>query len=256
MNNTRNSLVKAVITAAVLLAGSAALADWEIGDPYKMHYPQLPKTGGLDVAFASSILADDWLCIETGAVSDIHFWISWLDNQVQSIPYVNVQIYSDQPATGSSSTQFSTRNGSSHSRPDELLWSRQYVQGQFTVADMLGDPQGWFDPSGQTGEECDHVRWQQINITGITDPFQQQADTIYWLAIDFGDLPCVGWKESNDHFNDDAVWWDSSTCEWIELRNPCDGYSIDLAYVITPEPATLVLLAMGGLIARNRRRTT
>lgn len=67
------------------------------------------------------------------------------------------------------------------------------------------------------------------------------------------------------HFNDDAVFGDSPNpeeppLEWNELRYPSQhpfaGQSIDLAFVITPEPATLLVLALGllpVLIGKNRK---
>jgi len=58
---------------------------------------------------------------------------------------------------------------------------------------------------------------------------------------------------------DDAVWYGLDTERWIELRDPITGESLDMAFVITPEPATLALLALGGLgvlgrVVRRRRR--
>ena len=64
-----------------------------------------------------------------------------------------------------------------------------------------------------------------------------------------------GWKTSQQHWNDDAVFGDSDDPfahpdGWRELRyplgHPFEGRSIDLAYVITtvPEPATWVLAAL------------
>ena len=38
------------------------MGDWDEGDGHKMHYPQLPKVGGFDVAFNQGRLADDWKC--------------------------------------------------------------------------------------------------------------------------------------------------------------------------------------------------
>jgi len=35
---------------------------------------------------------------------------------------------------------------------------------------------------------------------------------------------------------------------------PDTGASLDMAFVITPEPATLTLLGLGGLLFRKRKR--
>ena len=78
MNAARNILMIGVVL--VFLAAPAA-GDWNYGEPYKMHFPQLPDPNGWDVAFLHegnpTRLADDWVCSQTGAVDDIHFWCSW-----------------------------------------------------------------------------------------------------------------------------------------------------------------------------------
>ena len=56
---------------------------------------------------------------------------------------------------------------------------------------------------------------------------------------------------------DDAVWADdpaSSITGWQELIDPQTGESLDLAFVITPEPATLAILFPGGLTLLLRRK--
>jgi len=243
-------LIALLLGCVMALGQSMALADWDPGDGYKMHYPQLPKPGGLDVEFASSTLADDWQCTESGPVTDIHFWISWMQNLVLPIEMVNVGIFSDIPADPQEPTIFSM--------PGQPLWTRTFEPDQFTVRPMEPDLQGWYDPSSGSWGLEDHIEWQQINIQPIDDPFFQEAGTIYWLAIDFGTLPFVGWKESLDHFNDDAVWWDQADEVWRELRHPDPAlnYSLDLAFVITtPEPGILpMFLSLLGCLSLMRRR--
>jgi hypothetical protein len=211
-------------------AAPAALGDWDVGDPNKMHWPQTPKAGGLDIEFSSSMLGDDWRCSETGLVSDIHFWVSWMDNQVQPINNFIVQIYSDKPAN--------PQDASSYSEPNDLLWGpRLFGPGDFAIQSMPNDLQGWFDPSSGSWLPDNHDRWDQINVTDINNPFIQKKDEIYWLVINFGTLPFIGWKETDKNFNDDSVWWDGAMGEWKELKAPpFYEETIDLAFVITGEP--------------------
>ena len=67
-----------------------------------------------------------------------------------------------------------------------------------------------------------------------------------------------GWKTSGSpQFMDDAVWGDDfagGVTEWNELVDPQTGQSLDLAFVITPEPTSMALLGLGGLAVLRRRR--
>ena len=47
-----------------------------------------------------------------------------------------------------------------------------------------------------------------------------------------------GWKTSQDHWNDDAAWYDDVGDDWIELYDPVleVPVSLDMAFVITSPP--------------------
>ena len=68
-----------------ITCSSAGADDDEDGDDawdhHKMHFPQLPDEDGWDVSSGYTgqmqCLADDWMCSESGYVTDIHFWGSW-----------------------------------------------------------------------------------------------------------------------------------------------------------------------------------
>jgi len=204
---------------------------WHEGDDHKMHWPQMPKPGGLDIGFSSSMLADDWRCSRTGPVDDLHFWVSWSQNKTVQIPGFWVTIYSDVPDPDG--------KGPLHSEPGRPLWARFFSPGDFVVRDMPSDVQGWFDPASGQWKRDDHTSWQQIDICRIPDPFIQQEGTVYWLAVDFEQLPAIGWKQSGSvHFNDDAVWYSKSSGQWMELLDPQTRASIDLAFVITGSQPT------------------
>lgn len=253
-----------LLALLVALMPAASWADWDVGDPHKMHYPQLPDPFGWDVNFGPPhrVLADDWLCTGTGPVTDVHFWVS-VHGDVGPIPQfpaitgIRVSIYADKPATMFEHSQPLT--------PAEFpLWQKVFLPGQFTIRPPQTGMQGWFEPPGLFIPN-DHVFFYQINITNIENPFIQQEGTIYWLGlhVDRDPLsPEIGWKTSLQHFNDDGVFWDDTGgmgLVWSELRDPLTHESLDLAFVITPEPSTWAMLA--GALAlvlwrgtRNRRR--
>ena len=85
----RKALVKTLVASACVLGmlvfGSSALAHWEPGDGHKMHFPQLPDPAGWDIGAAQGQFicqADDYMCSETGKVTDIHVWGSWKGGEV------------------------------------------------------------------------------------------------------------------------------------------------------------------------------
>jgi len=281
MKFTRTITILTVVLAFV----ATASADWNPGDPHKMHFPQLPDPQGWDVAsythggpidgtgFVVPMpigLADDWRCSGTAPVEDIHFWASWKGGAYADIGTISVKIYSDDPAG-----EGGTNPNNPFSKPDETLWEREFTQDQFTTRFYGNGDQGWFDPAypPATGRP-DHSEFYQVNITKIQDPYVQQNGTIYWLGlgIDSPGPTNVGWKTADvsrypsgfagEHFMDDAVYTGLSLIgqptTWLELIDPDTGHSLDLAFVITPEPATMSLLALGGLalIHRGRRRRT
>jgi hypothetical protein len=225
-----------------------------------MHFPQLPDPNGWDVNMTfPKVLADDWRCSETGTVNDIHFWFSIEHDNLQVFNallaggIVHASIHADIPATPTS-----------FSRPGALLWEREFPVGPGAPGTAFPRPwgtgvQGWYDPNTGVARPGDHLQIFQMNITNIPDPFRQVVDTIYWLDLSIM-LPTtlpdrIGWKTSLQHFNDDAVWGDfPPPVAWNELRDPFTQQSLDLAFVITPEPASLGLLASGALLALSLRR--
>jgi uncharacterized protein YbdZ (MbtH family) len=231
----------AIGIALVTLVAAPLAADWEPGDPHKMHYPQLPRAGGWDVAFNQGRLADDWECSKTGPVSDVHFWISWEADQVQDVTGFSIRIHSD------------AMHPDGYSIPaDDFLYEHDFGPAEFTVQMMPSDLQGWFDPFEGIFIPDDHSSWAQINVVDMPEPIVQHEGEVYWLEIDGFGLPGAGWKESGSpQFRDDAVFWVSP--QWLELRDPITQNSLDLAFVITPEPGALFILALGGLTLLRRR---
>jgi hypothetical protein len=276
----------------VLSAGAAALGDWNPGDPYKMHHPQLPdlSTNGMDVLNAAGLLstgsavwlADDWRCTQTGPVTDIHLWGSWYEDMVPENPSGThgdflLSIYSDVPAAISPT---------GYSMPGEYLWGVAFGPGSYGTRLYANAAEQFYDPVNQWLAGQDTQVWQYNFSIQPSDAFVQQQGQIYWLTvlnldpdedgrIGQSDIYAMyGWKTSRDNFNDAATFLLGESlmgmpvppypvppapgAPWGEMRYPMghelEGQSIDLAFVITPEPGAVMLLAIGsvGLLLRRR----
>jgi hypothetical protein len=232
-------ILAATFLALLILPSSPVLADWDVGDDFKMHFPQLPDPFGWDVSASNpgSPVADDWMCSETGYVSDIHIWGSWfMDNPDQTtIVNFHLSIWSDQPAAPPTIP---------FSHPDTLLWEYDFPAGTF-IERIYGEPspQGWFDPIFPYWEPENHgVTWQYNFFIPEGEAFIQEEGTIYWLVVEAilaDGSPFWGWKTSLDHWNDDSVYLHPGE-GWQELFDPLlppePENSLDQAFVITGEP--------------------
>jgi len=284
---------KIVITAVVAVLAAPALGDWDEGDPHKMHQAQLPDPNGWDVDFYSEFglmgqidritydVSDDWQCTRTGAVTGFHFWVSMREDPTgpnpTDLPFeivsVNARIYGNIP-----------QGPGGYSIPDEddLKWRGYFSPGEtlkrVTCRYAGSGAQGWYDPLWPSEFPDDHENYYQINVTGIEEvpgeidpPFVQQAGEIYWLELDVGAwdietmLPVdLGWKTALPpgtppaNFIDPAVYWLEDVGYGIsEYRQiVIEGLPRDLAFVITPEPGTISMLALAsiGVLLRRRRK--
>ncbi len=142
--------------------------------------PQYPDPTGWDVNMTHPAkLGDDWICSESGPVTDIHFWISWPQDIIPAnldtiLQYFEVSIFSDMPAAISPT---------GYSMPDTLLWSRNFAPGEFICTEAFLHLQGWYDPYSGIYNPFDHERCFRVDIDVPDDPFVQEYGHIYWLVI-------------------------------------------------------------------------
>ncbi|MEA3408717.1 MAG: GEVED domain-containing protein [Candidatus Eisenbacteria bacterium] len=242
--------MKRVLVLAVVMAlAIPAAADWYPEDPCKwVQFPDLAPTGmDVNTSFPYYILADDFLCTQTGPITDIHIWGSWYHDYLPGDvdPYgvmFRLSIHADIPAGV---------GGIDYSRPGELLWLGEFhgPSGQF-VAQIWeeGIDEGWFEPPDSYEFPGDHVCWQYNFFIDEAEAFIQEGTPdnpiVYWLDVQaepLDGLAWFGWKTSLDHWNDDAVYGpmgeEPYLGPWYELIYPPEhemaGQSIDLAFVIT-----------------------
>ncbi|NLH74091.1 MAG: hypothetical protein GX456_13625 [Verrucomicrobia bacterium] len=248
--------IRNLLLASAVGAGLAAVAwaDWNPGDPYKMHFPQLPdeSTDGRDVLASypyqqfqfGKVVADDWKCSETGPVTDIHIWGSWYNDSPDPDAVFHLAIFTDD------------RTGN-FSQPGDLL--KAYVFGPGTYGVRLYKDQieeGFLDPNVHELIGIDTKIWQYNFL--ISDPIIQEKDSIYWLAVqaEVSTDYAFGWKTTFLPYEDRAVYGDNSLPgnippQWAQVfwfdpaGNPV---YYDMAFVITtPEPQTYGLIAGLGL---------
>ncbi|MBN1919433.1 MAG: PEP-CTERM sorting domain-containing protein [Verrucomicrobia bacterium] len=256
----RHVLLLTLLCGLGLALTPAALADW----PHDVKWDQLdPSSMWIWQSYVNDnenlLVADDFLCTETGWITDIEFY-GYCDNP-EALSAFRITFWGDVPATPDEA-----------SHPDELV--DEIFVGKAGLDDPLG--LGW-----QLIEQTPDSARFKINLPE-EDWFVQQDGTVYWIGIQ-GVLPGDGafyWKFRDINastWGDDAVslGFAQPTDEWAHLAWMYTDFmgiiptvyfgtmpddllgSADMSFRLTgtaiPEPATLGLLAIAGLALLKRR---
>lgn len=196
---------------------------WNPGDPHKMHYPQLPdETGWAVNATQPLILADDFLCMQTGWIKDVHWWGAWMNGVPGQIVQFVLSLHADIPAD---------QSPTGYSMPGPTLW-------EFEVPGMPGTPhdpptmEGWYDPAQGLVIPDDHQPYFQYDVCLPEQYwFWQDSGTVYWLNVTaiVADPTTTqwGWKSTQDHWNDDAVYAFWGNLSWQEIFEPAQSSQCD-----------------------------
>jgi hypothetical protein len=190
------------------------------------------------------VLADDFICTNTGPITDIHLWGSWLNNQVlpNSITFW-IGIFHDAP----------TNSFTPYSHPTNLLWSQCFNPGQYSETFWSPGQEYFLDPGPPVIVGGDTNIWYYCFFP--TNPPTQQgnltAPKTYWLAV-FAELPTgtpapvsFGWKTTTNVQNDasvHALWNFDGSCptnfpgglSW-QRNIDTGGQPLDLSFKITTQ---------------------
>lgn len=249
-------MIGLLLVGCLALAG-AARADWNPGDPFKWLQPPDLTNTGVDVQVNYyRTLADDFLCTESGPITDIHIWGSFKSDLVPPLPFpIRLGIWTNVPDGGQG---FST--------PGTRVWDKTFYAGDYTSRQYATVSQGEYFWDPVSGDQGSDTKVYQFNFfINPAQAFSQVLGTTYWLSVHAQLDPALypfGWKTSLQHWMDDAVYRASGSDPWQELTyftgHPLAGQSMDLAFVMTtvPVPGSLLLLGSGllGLAVGWRRR--
>ncbi len=216
-----------------------------IDDICEAKWIQMPdlSPNGMDVdASIPLVLADDFLCVERGAITDFIVWGSWYQDMLPGDP-LNVQftlsIHEDIP-----------QGPGGYSMPGQVLWLHVFPPGSFAALPYeAGLLEGWYDPAqGFYQFPGDTICWQYFFHVPPQVAFCQKGSPddpkVYWLDVQAEPMggPAAtrfGWKTSPQHWNDKAVWGigpEPYPGPWFELRyppaHPLQGQPIDLAFAL------------------------
>jgi hypothetical protein len=219
-------------------AGDGEVEDYEV-TLYPLKWLQEPEQGpeGVDVSLGTP-LADDFVCTQSGPITDVHFWASFLNDLLPAggpgSLTLTLTIYEDVPVGP----------GNPYSHPGKPLWGQTFAPGQYQAANNFTSQEWWHDPAVSAWIPNADTNMYQFDF--YIDPgeaFRQVEGTIYWLGVSNnaagGANFSFGWKTTyRPSFNDDACWLDvNAGWVWRELYygdgHPRAPESIDLAFALS-----------------------
>jgi hypothetical protein len=196
-----------------------------------VQHPKVP--GGTNVNASQNLtLADDFLCTNTGPVTDIHLWGSWLKDNIDPNVIFTLSIWSDVPKQTNGGTIIP-------SHPGVVLWSEPFGPGEYYQCPYASAPEQFYDPSIFT------VLGNDTNVYYLCfyprQPFRQQgtatAPTNYWLSVNAqtsaAGQALFGWHTSFEFYNDVPVWGNGPNPPAWNTLTDTFGNPLSMAFKLT-----------------------
>ncbi|HTY87197.1 MAG TPA: hypothetical protein VMB80_07005 [Candidatus Acidoferrum sp.] len=182
-------------------------------------------------------VADDFQCTNTGPITDIHLWGSWLLNSVDYGATYRLAIWSDVP----------TIPGNPYSHPGDLLWSQDFLPGYYTICPYTNKFEPFNGPDGSSEGSSTNLYYICFNVDPANAFLQtgtQNNHTNYWLSVTVfqsatGVNQFFGWKSSTNVYNDNAVFstvpFPPPPTAWTTIPTSPVQNHVDLAFKITTQ---------------------
>jgi hypothetical protein len=231
-----------IIFWLLIFSVAPARADWPNTNATKFVQQPDITTNGMDIFFENypTILADDFICTNTGPITDIHLWLSSLQNAPASNAHFELSIWEDVPANPAAGTL---------SHPGKRLWREVLFPGDYTVRVLQTNLMETFwnlDPAVPQFMGPDHTLFQYNFYP--KQPYIQTGTTVnpkvYWLGVSMqNDDPFQGWKTSTNHLGPDFAvlgHYDASGTNvtgWKTLFDPrFANVGLDFSFALTTTP--------------------
>ena len=200
-----------------------------------LQFPDMAEGINIGSLPMDPVVADDFLCTDGGAITEVHFWGSYLDKPYgpgkhweQGNPGPPLKPLPPTPGLRAFKLSFhkdipaGVDPDMPWSHPGELLREIRVDFGK--VEERYWDSVPHIDPQGT-------IWWEHkfYYIVYLEEPFRQEEGKIYWL--DIGAIPIAviptwywGWETSKDHWNDNAVLGWNEGQWWEELGHSSIGF--------------------------------
>ena len=146
-----------------------------------LKYVQFPPTGGAFDVWDSGqwALADDFICTNTGPITDIHLWASWLNDNVDFNSTFWLGIYDDVPAQTNGPAIIPSRPGTN------LVWQQFFGPGQYSQSQVAGGVGNFYNPEslGILGNDLKTYYYCFYFINLLVQIGMLTKSKTYWLVV-------------------------------------------------------------------------